>query len=325
MLIYVNTRANQEIDFIQAVTPPRPIPRPPSSFFSISTVPITGAWLRGTGKLTTWKITRRASETRRESTAHCNWGSTRDDLDSTKLKWRFPKMGVPLNVPFKILKTIQKLGTPKWLIDTDCKDCWEPHPHIFPSFLSWKSCNCPALQCASLFWEFQLWAIKSRDGQWSMMDINHIWILKPPRKSPATWHFPKTCCYLNLSDTSCLKSVASLQLRLPQESTWPVTGTKNDMGNWLNLGDHICSNCHEENEVQSIGKGGVPYFQTKPCCELPIWIFGRAILVSHPEKQSKAVALICMDASASPNTSNINQPTPLLTLPILSLVWCITV
>jgi hypothetical protein len=234
-------------------------------------------------------------------------------------------MGVPLNVPFKILKTIQKLGTPKWQIDTDCKDCWEPHPHIFPSFLSWKSCNCPALQCASLFWEFQLWAIKSRDGQWSMMDINHIWILKPPRKSPATWHFPKTCCYLNLSDTSCLKSVASLQLRLPQESTWPVTGTKNDMGNWLNLGDHICSNCHEENEVQSIGKGGVPYFQTKPCCELPIWIFGRAILVSHPEKQSKAVALICMDASASPNTSNINQPTPLLTLPILSLVWCITV
>lgn len=124
-----------------------------------------------------------------------------------------------------------------------------------------------------------------------------------------------------LSDTSCLKSVASLQLRLP-ESTCP-SQAHYDMGNWLNLGDHIFCNFHEENEVQSIGKG-VSYFQTKPCCDLPIWIFGRAILVSHPEKQSKAVALICMDASAAPNTTNINQPTPLLTLPILSLVWCIT-
>ena len=169
-----------------------------------------------------------------------------------------------MNVPFKILKTIQKLGTPKWLIDTDCKDCWEPHPHIFPSFLSWKSCNCPALQCASLFWQFQLWAIKSRDGQWSMMDINHIRILKPPRKSVSSNLAFSQDMLLSESIWYILSQIGGFAPASTSSGIdFPVTGTKNDMGNWLNLGDHICSNCHEENEVQSIGKGGGALFSDK--------------------------------------------------------------
>ena len=153
-----------------------------------------------------------------------------------------------------------------------------------------------------------------------------IWILKPPRKSVSS-------------------NLAFSQDTLLSESIWyilsQIGGFAPASTSWIDLarhrhkkwygeltefrGPHFCCNFHEENEVLIHWKGGVPYFQTKPCCELPIWIFRRAILVSHPEKQSKAVALICMDASASPNTNNINQPTPLLTLPILSLVWCITV
>ena len=87
----------------------------------------------------------------------------------------------------------------------------------------------------------------------------YIWILKPPRKSVSSnLAFSQD---MLLSDASCLKSVASLQLRLPQESTSP-SQAHYDMGNWLNLGDHIFCNFNEENEVQSIGKGGVcPIFR----------------------------------------------------------------
>ena len=75
-------------------------------------------------------------------------------------------------------------------------------------------------------------------------------------RCPATWHFPKTRCYLNLSDTSCLKSVGFA----PASTSW-IDLARHRHKKWYGeltefRGPHFCCNFHEENEVLIHWKGG---------------------------------------------------------------------